>query len=101
VKPGDTVTLSVAKAVEVPDLGDKTQDEATRQLHDLGFKVRVRPVDTANPAEDKVVLDQSPAAGEQRRRGSTVTIRVGHLTASATPTPTPSATPAPTATPSP
>jgi eukaryotic-like serine/threonine-protein kinase len=101
LKPGDTVTLSVAKAIDVPDLGDKTQDEATKQLHDLGFQVRVRHVDTADPAEDKKVLDQTPAAGEQRKRGSTVTIRVGHLTPSATPTPTPSASPTPTATPSP
>jgi len=41
------------------------------------------------------VLDQSPAAGEERQGGSRVTIVVGRLEAAATPTPTPT----PTATP--
>jgi beta-lactam-binding protein with PASTA domain len=44
------------------------------------------------------VVDQNPAAGEQRKRGSTVTIQVGQVTASATPSPTPTVTPSPTPT---
>jgi len=93
------VTLSVAKAVEVPDVVDMKEDEATKALRDAGFEVRVRDSDTSNPDEDGVVLDQGPAAGEARRRGSTVRIRVGRLTAaSATPSPTPTASPTPTVT---
>jgi beta-lactam-binding protein with PASTA domain/predicted Ser/Thr protein kinase len=98
VKPGSTVTLTVARAVEVPDVGDLTQDKASQRLRSAGFEVRVRQTDTTNQDEDGVVLDQSPAAGEQRKRGSTVTIRVGHLAASASPTPSPSPSPSPTAT---
>jgi serine/threonine-protein kinase len=100
VKPGDTVTLDVAKAVDIPDVTDLSEADATKQLRDAGFQVRVRDVQTANQNEDGKVLDQSPAAGEQRKRGSKVTIRVGRFTASATPTPTPSptATPTPTVT---
>jgi serine/threonine-protein kinase len=101
LKPGDTVTLSVAKAVEVPDVVDMPEDQATKALRDAGFAVRVRESETSNADEDGVVLDQAPAAGEARRRGSTVRIRVGRLAASATPTPspTPSATPTVTAAP--
>jgi eukaryotic-like serine/threonine-protein kinase len=98
VKPGSTVTLTVAKAVDVPDVGDLTQDQASKQLRAAGFEVRVRQTETANQDEDGVVLDQTPAAGEQRKRGSTVTIRVGHFTASATPSPSPSPSPTPTTT---
>jgi eukaryotic-like serine/threonine-protein kinase len=96
-KPGATVTLQVAKAIDVPDVVSLKRADAERQLRDAGFKVRVRNVDTSNPAEDGVALDQNPAAGEQRKRGSTVTIQVGKLVATATPTPTPT----PTATPTP
>jgi beta-lactam-binding protein with PASTA domain len=98
LKPGDTVTLDVAKAVDIPDVTDLPEADATKQLRDAGFRVRARDVATANQSEDGIVLDQSPAAGEQRKRGSKVTIRVGRFTASATPTPTPTATPTPTVT---
>jgi serine/threonine-protein kinase len=98
LKPGDTVTLKVAKPVDVPDVVNQKEADATKQLRDAGFKVRVRHVDTSNQGEDGIVLDQNPAAGEQRKRGSTVTIQVGHFVASATPTPSPSPIATPTAT---
>jgi beta-lactam-binding protein with PASTA domain len=56
--------------------------------------VRVRDQTVTDPAQDGIVLDQSPAADEQRRKGSRVTIVVGRA---ATATPSPSASP--TATP--
>jgi serine/threonine-protein kinase len=98
VKPGATVTLTVAKAIEVPDVVDLPENQATKALRDAGFQVRVRDSPTSNADEDGVVLDQAPAAGESRRRGYTVRIRVGRLTTSATPTPTPTASPTPTVT---
>jgi serine/threonine-protein kinase len=97
LRPGATIALTVAKAIDVPDLVGKTEQEARRTLQQAGFQVRVRDVDTSDPAQDGVVVDQNPAAGEQRKRGSTVTIQVGRV-ASATPTPTPTATPTPTPT---
>jgi serine/threonine-protein kinase len=98
LRPGDTITLSVAKAVDVPDVVDQPEAQATKTLRDAGLGVRVRDVDTSDPTKDGVVLDQNPAAGEQRKRGATVTIQVGRLTASPTPTPTSTPTPTPTAT---
>jgi beta-lactam-binding protein with PASTA domain/predicted Ser/Thr protein kinase len=94
---GKTVTLTVAKAppqVEVPDVLDTPVDEAEAKLKAAGFKVRKRsePVDT--PADDKVVLDQSPGPDEKRDKGTRVTLIVGKFEAAApSPTPTPSPTP--------
>jgi eukaryotic-like serine/threonine-protein kinase len=90
------VSLVIARPVEVPDVVDSTEDEARATLEEAGFEVRVREQTVTDEAQDGVVLDQSPAAGEERRSGSRVTIVVGRLEA-ATPTPTP--TPTPTATP--
>jgi beta-lactam-binding protein with PASTA domain/predicted Ser/Thr protein kinase len=95
---GDTVTLTVAQAVEVPDVTGLDVDEATAQLDAAGFEVRVRDTVTTNAGDDGVVLAQSPDAGEERRRGSTVTIRVGSYAGD---TPTPDATPEPTVSPEP
>jgi serine/threonine-protein kinase len=95
---GSAVDLTVAKAVEVPDVVDRKQDAATKRLEDAGFSVKVRKTTTTDQSKDGVVLDQSPQGGEQRRQGSTVTITVGRLEATPTPTPSPTATPTPTPT---
>ncbi len=89
----EAVDLVVARAVAVPDVVDSTEEEATATLEDAGFEVRVSEQTVTDPAQDGVVLDQSPAADEERRQGSRVTIVVGRLEAAATPTPTPTATP--------
>jgi serine/threonine-protein kinase len=96
VAKGETVNLTVAKAVKVPDVVDQAEDDATTTLEDAGFKVRVRDRATTNPEEDGVVLEQSPEGDEERPKGSRVTIIVGRLgTATPTPTPTPTATTTP------
>jgi serine/threonine-protein kinase len=97
VQKGSAVDLTVAKAVKVPDVVDDTEQDARTALEDAGFVVRVRARTTTNPDEDGVVLEQNPAADEERPKGSRVTIVVGRLSTTATPTPTP--TPTPTATP--
>jgi eukaryotic-like serine/threonine-protein kinase len=93
---GAAVDLTVADATPIPDVVDMTEEEAQTALEGAGFEVRVQEQDTTEPAEDGVVLDQSPAAGEERRQGSRVTIVVGRV-AEETPTPTP--TPSPTTVP--
>jgi serine/threonine-protein kinase len=102
---GDTVTLKVAKGVEVPDVVDLDQAEAEAQLRAAGLEVRVVDVAVDSEAQNGVVVRQNPAAGSKRPRGATVTIRVGRFAATATPTPTPAPTetpvPTPTATPVP
>jgi beta-lactam-binding protein with PASTA domain/predicted Ser/Thr protein kinase len=97
---GDTVTLTVAQAVEVPDVTGLDEAEARRQLEAAGFAVRTRDVDASSAADEGVVMAQSPDAGEERRRGSTVTIRVGRYAGDTTPVPTPEPTvvPEPSAT---
>jgi beta-lactam-binding protein with PASTA domain/predicted Ser/Thr protein kinase len=96
VAKGETVSLTVAKAVKVPDVVDQSEDDATSALEDAGFTVRVRDRATTNPEEDGVVLEQSPQGDEDRPKGSRVTIIVGRLgTATPTPTPTPTATTVP------
>jgi beta-lactam-binding protein with PASTA domain len=93
VAKGAAVDLTVAKAVNVPDVVDKTSDEATAALEDAGFTVKERSQTVTDPAQDGVVLDQNPAAGEDRPKGSRVTIVVGKIAPTPTPTPTPTATP--------
>jgi beta-lactam-binding protein with PASTA domain/tRNA A-37 threonylcarbamoyl transferase component Bud32 len=96
VAKGSAVTLTVAKAVKVPDVVDETEEDATNALEDAGFVVRVRDRATTSTEEDGVVLEQSPAGDEERPKGSRVTIIVGRLgTATPSPTASPTTTPAP------
>ena len=78
-----TVTLVVAKAppdVEVPDVVDQTQDDADAGCADAGFEVRDRRARrSTRPTRTASCIDQSPAGGEQRKKGSQVTIVVGKL----------------------
>ncbi|MDH4145307.1 MAG: PASTA domain-containing protein [Acidimicrobiia bacterium] len=79
VKRGSRVALVVGKdaaAVPVPDVGGKTEDDAAKQLKDAGFVVNVRYVDVARGTGGKVV-DQSPTAGAQVNKGSSVFLVVG------------------------
>jgi beta-lactam-binding protein with PASTA domain/tRNA A-37 threonylcarbamoyl transferase component Bud32 len=79
MRPGDTVVLTVSKGpdlVELPNvITGQTVAQAREQLEALGFTV------TSNvPAflEGAVVASvQSPAAGEQLKRGSEVTVNFG------------------------
>jgi serine/threonine-protein kinase len=99
VEEGSTVKLTVAKApprVEVPDVLDKTEAEARTALEQAGFKVRRIREDVDTAEEAGKVIDQDPPAGEERRKGTRVTIFVGRFTPplpTATPTPDAGATP--------
>ena len=106
VDKGSTVKLVVAKAppeVDVPDVVDQAaRRRARRRCSDAGFEVRVREETVDTIDQDGIVIDQDPAGGEQRPKGSRVTIVVGKFEPplnpepTATPTPTPTPTPAPT-----
>jgi serine/threonine-protein kinase len=90
---GAAVDLTVAEATAIPDVVDLTEEEAQAELEDAGFEVRVRDEAITDPADEGIVLEQEPAAGEERRQGSRVTIVVGRVTPE--PTTTPSPTPVP------
>jgi eukaryotic-like serine/threonine-protein kinase len=95
-KPSSTVTIYVAKAPPtptVPNVVGQKFGPAEATLGSQGFPATVQLQDVTNPSQDKVVLSQSPAAGSQAKKGSRVTIVVGHYTATpTTTTSTPSAT---------
>jgi beta-lactam-binding protein with PASTA domain len=92
VDRGSAVDLVVAAPTPVPDVVDLTEEEARAELEDAGFEVRVQEQEVTDPEQDGIVLEQNPAADEERRPGSRVTIVVGRL-AAATPTPTPTTVP--------
>ncbi len=77
---GSRVTITVAKQpakVELPNVVGRTQDAARSVLERRDFKVVVRQTSVTSPDEDGVVSEQSPAAGQELDRGSTITITVG------------------------
>ena len=97
--------LVVAKAppdVEVPDVVDQERDDAragAAATRASRCAVREETVDTID--QDGIVIDQDPAAGEQRKKGSRVTIVVGKFEPPLNPEPTPTPTPTATTTPAP
>ena len=77
VDKGDAVDLTVAQATPIPDVVDLTEEEAQAELEDAGFEVRVRDEAITDPAEEGIVLDQTPGGrrgappgqpGDDRRR---------------------------------
>jgi eukaryotic-like serine/threonine-protein kinase len=96
VTKNTAVNLTVAKAVPVPDVVTLSEDDARSELEDAGFEVRVRDQTVTDPAQNGIVVEQTPAADEERRQGSRVTIVVGRV---GTPTPSPTASPTATASP--
>jgi serine/threonine protein kinase len=96
VAKGTAVDLTVAKGVSVPDVTDQKKAEAQAALEAAGFTVNVRERTVTDPTQVNVVLDQTPAADEERPKGSPVTIVVGRA---ATPTPSPTVSPTATVTP--
>ena len=65
-----------AQTVQVPDVTGFGQDEAETLLRDSGFDVRVQPRESTF-AQQGLVLEQSPGAGEGAEEGSEITLVVG------------------------
>jgi serine/threonine-protein kinase len=98
VDKGATVSLTVAKApaaVSVPDVTGEDEDFAIAKLSGAGFKVKRQTQDINQADGDGVVLTQSPQSGTAKK-GSTVTITVGHFTGTTTGTGTTTTPPATT-----
>jgi serine/threonine-protein kinase len=73
-----TVTLTVSTGpdpVAVPDVRNKTQQDATAELQALGFVVNPVPVEDSD-VEEGLVISQDPAPNSEAAPGSTVTINV-------------------------
>jgi serine/threonine-protein kinase len=87
---GSTVTIVVAKApttASVPNVKGQTATAATSALKGAGFTVSQSTQDTKKKSQDGVVISQSPSGGTTAKKGSSVTIVIGHYVA-----PTPTAT---------
>src|SRR5581483_8058253 len=102
---GSGVTIQVSsgnlKPVLVPRVVGLTQAQATGVLKSSGLKVSVLYVEVSDPAEDGVVIAQTPIANKRVDPGSVVAIQVGRLGGgppppSPSPSPTPSPSPPPT-----
>ncbi len=82
VPQGSAIVLTVSKGTEmatVPDVGTLTADEATKQLENLGFKVKTVSVynnGNYTPNTVKKSGGTAPAAGESVAKGETVIIQV-------------------------
>ncbi|HUJ56821.1 MAG TPA: Stk1 family PASTA domain-containing Ser/Thr kinase [Gaiellaceae bacterium] len=87
---GSTVTLQVSNAPQtskVPDVTGQTQDVATQDLQNAGFKVNAQPTPTSDQTQDGIVVSE-PDANTQQPQGSTITIYVGQYTGPPTTTST-------------
>ncbi|MEU8487297.1 Stk1 family PASTA domain-containing Ser/Thr kinase [Streptomyces sp. NPDC048641] len=85
VQKGSTITLTVAKEKKlssVPDVSNKTCEEATKQLADNGLKASC--TEEENAAEAGKVFSQTPAAGGTAEPGSTVYLKVAKAAAQIT-----------------
>jgi serine/threonine-protein kinase len=96
---GSTVNIVLARApstIKVPSVKGDALTAAENTLSAAGFNVQVQPRDVRKQENNGIVLAQSPGAGSMQKKGSTVTIVVGHL--AVTPPPTTSSTSTPTTT---
>jgi serine/threonine-protein kinase len=78
---GATVALTVATEpteVDVPDVTGEDVATAVQRLSKAGFEVDQQSRDVDSPEGDNVVIEQSPTAGKAKK-GSNVTIVVGHF----------------------
>lgn len=69
--PAAVVVSKGPELIEVPNVERLTLDHATEKLEGLGFEVASKPSWGGVIGQ---VVDQVPAAGEQARRGSTITL---------------------------
>ncbi|MFJ1808923.1 MULTISPECIES: Stk1 family PASTA domain-containing Ser/Thr kinase [unclassified Streptomyces] len=83
LEKGSTVTLEVAKAEEkstVPDVSNKSCDEAKAQMQQNNLKGNCVEVDTQDQNQVGKVIQTVPSIGSQADKGSTVQIQIGKST---------------------
>jgi beta-lactam-binding protein with PASTA domain len=81
---GSPVTFTVSsgpETAEVPGVEGFSPARARAELRNAGFQVASRERTTPDENEANVVVDQSPGAGVELRKGRTVTIVIGRFRA--------------------
>ncbi|HET6951082.1 MAG TPA: Stk1 family PASTA domain-containing Ser/Thr kinase [Acidimicrobiales bacterium] len=89
-KPTDTITLVISSGADrviVPPVQNLSEQNARSALEGVGLKVSVQEQRVTNPAQDGIVLTQSPSAGASADAGDTVTIYIGKFQQSETTNP--------------
>ena len=82
LREGQAVLLSISTGparVSVPDVIGLDEESARQELEAAGFDVQVVDEPTEAVEEDRIVLDQDPAGGSSRPKGSVVTITVSRF----------------------
>jgi hypothetical protein len=82
LRKGERVRLTVSTGpadVAVPDVVGLDEASARQELAAAGFQVRVTDQSIADPAEDGLVLRQTPPGGSSAEDGAVVTLVVGRL----------------------
>jgi serine/threonine-protein kinase len=82
LREGGAVTLRVSSGpakVDVPDVTGLDEPAARAELEGAGFEVRVTDESTTDPAQDGIVLRQSPTGGSRADDGAIVTIVVARF----------------------
>ncbi|MFF1543070.1 Stk1 family PASTA domain-containing Ser/Thr kinase [Streptomyces sp. NPDC058291] len=80
VEKGTTITLTIAKPEEkatVPDVSNKSCDEAKAQMEQNNLKGNCVDVDTQDQNQVDKVIQTVPSKGSQADKGSTVQIQIG------------------------
>jgi serine/threonine-protein kinase len=80
VKRGSGVTMFVStgpQLVDVPNVVNQMQNQATQTLEQAGFQVFVSQQGVNNPSQNGRVLAQNPSGGASQPKGSGVTLTVG------------------------
>jgi eukaryotic-like serine/threonine-protein kinase len=78
VRANTSVTLIVSSGpemVDVPDVTDQNQDDATNTLQNAGFQVNAVE-QVSNDVDQGKVISQDPSGGSQLAKGGTVTLTV-------------------------
>jgi eukaryotic-like serine/threonine-protein kinase len=81
---GSTVVIEVSEgppAASVPDVVGSDRNAARQALRAAGFEVQIEEQETLDPAQDRIVIAQSPEGGTEAEAGTTVTIVVGRFVA--------------------
>jgi serine/threonine-protein kinase len=86
---GSTVTLTVAQTptrVLVPSVLGDPESDAIAALQAVGLTAVPSPEPVTNPAQNGLVVLETPAAGSHVKRNSAVSLEIGNYTGSTAPT---------------
>lgn len=82
LRKGARVRLTVSAGpatVDVPDVTGLDEASARLELEGAGFRVQVIDEPVTDPAQDGIVLRQTPQGGSSAREGAVITLTVGRL----------------------